>query len=806
MALGTYSQGILANKERKMNYIRFAVISLVASFALLFTACTQTPAPQAPASEETTLTTQAFISQTQTVDSTGDVGRYTSIVLNSLGNPVISYYDGTKSPPGTPNSAGNGDLKLVVCGNPTCSSGNTITTVERGTTIYTDDVGKYNSLVLDNRGFPVISYFDRGNGLMLAKCGNATCTSKSIRKVTSATNIIDTSLVLDGFGYPVIAYTTETFNSTGTRSTAFSLIRCGREDCSIVNPSKLVDAGEYISLALDRGDLPVISYYDARGGDLKVANCDRDCTTKGIRIVDSPGDVGQYSSLVLVTIRNTLGQISGQRPLISYYDVTNGDLKVVYCGNDSVQTVDSSGNVGQYTSLKWNPDTDPTISYYDAINKDLKVVICDPGSPLAQVPTTPCQEKQYNRLGTVDSTGDVGQDNALVVDSNGNPIISYYDTSNQDLKLAKAIDDKALLSATINRSAGQASPTANSPISFTAVFSKDVTGFTAEDVTLSGTAGATTATVSGGPKSYTITVSGMTTSGTVIASFAAGVATDASGNVNLAPTTSTGNSVTYDNSPPTAAPSITDTLGNPISLSTGWYRKQVKVTWNWSDNAGGSGVDAATCTTSTSSASQGEVELMATCNDIAGNQGIAYQLVIIDTVAPNITYLGASPTSPNAKGWYKNSVTVSFSGTDATSGIASCPNRTIGEGLAKTIPGVCTDNAGNRKSLVSPAFNIDKTKPVINVLMNGLVISNANSTVPTYSLAQGIPTASCETTDALSGVATTASLNLVKVTTTGEVAAANPPTAVGTYRTRCSGALDNADNSFAKTVTFKVTR
>jgi hypothetical protein len=88
----------------------------------------------------------------------------------------------------------------------------------------------------------------------------------------------------------------------------------------------------------------------------------------------------------------------------------------------------------------------------------------------------------------------------------------------------------------------------------------------------------------------------------------------------------------------------------------------------------------------------------------------------------------------------------------------------------------------------------------------GSIITNANSVIPSYALAQGIPTASCDTTDGVSGVATPASLSIVKVTSSGDVAAANPPTATGTYRARCSSALDNADNTNARTVTFKVTR
>src|SRR2546430_4784793 len=55
---------------------------------------------------------------------------------------------------------------------------------------------------------------------------------------------------------------------------------------------------------------------------------------------------------------------------------------------------------------------------------------------------------------------------------------------------------------TINQAAGQADPTSTSPISFTAVFSEPVSGFTGSDVTLTGTAGGTkTVTVSRGPSS-----------------------------------------------------------------------------------------------------------------------------------------------------------------------------------------------------------------------------------------------------------------------------------------------------------------
>ncbi|HSU64786.1 MAG TPA: N,N-dimethylformamidase beta subunit family domain-containing protein [Burkholderiales bacterium] len=109
---------------------------------------------------------------------------------------------------------------------------------------------------------------------------------------------------------------------------------------------------------------------------------------------------------------------------------------------------------------------------------------------------------------------------------------------------------------TIDKAAGQADPTGASPINFTAVFSKRVSGFSGAGVTISGTAGGTkTGTVSGGPSTYNVAVSGMSSAGTVIASIPAGVAQDAAGDANTA-STSTDNSVSFT-PPDTTPPSVT---------------------------------------------------------------------------------------------------------------------------------------------------------------------------------------------------------------------------------------------------------
>ena len=136
---------------------------------------------------------------------------------------------------------------------------------------------------------------------------------------------------------------------------------------------------------------------------------------------------------------------------------------------------------------------------------------------------------------------------ASINDIAGNDIIADF-TSGQTY-----IIDKTPPAVTINQAAGQPDPCTASPIRFTAVFSEPVTGFAADDVTIGGTAGATSVAVTeiapNNQTTYDVAVTGMTGSGTVIVSIGAARAQDAAGNGNQA-STSTDNSVTYDATPP----------------------------------------------------------------------------------------------------------------------------------------------------------------------------------------------------------------------------------------------------------------
>ena len=113
-------------------------------------------------------------------------------------------------------------------------------------------------------------------------------------------------------------------------------------------------------------------------------------------------------------------------PHISYYDQDNGDLKYAHWTGQKweIQSVETAGDVGQYTSLALDEQGQPHISYYDASLGDLKYAFWDGKSWV---------------IFTVDSPGNVGKFSSLALDPVGRPCISYYDETSGDLKYAQGI-------------------------------------------------------------------------------------------------------------------------------------------------------------------------------------------------------------------------------------------------------------------------------------------------------------------------------------------------------------------------------
>src|SRR6476646_3132155 len=124
----------------------------------------------------------------------------------------------------------------------------------------------------------------------------------------------------------------------------------------------------------------------------------------------------------------------------------------------------------------------------------------------------------------------------------------------------KALPDTVPPSVTISKAATQDDPTGLPTITFMAVFSEAVTGFTAADVSTAGStvAGTLTVSVMRSGSIYSVIVAGATGNGNVVASIPAGAAIDAAGNSSLA-STSTDNVVAFNTSVISDYPDQTNT-------------------------------------------------------------------------------------------------------------------------------------------------------------------------------------------------------------------------------------------------------
>ena len=251
-----------------------------------------------------------------TLDFAGDVGWYTSIAVGADGLPVISYT-------GSPTVS----LKVAKCSAADCTGTSTVTPMDPS-----EVLGAGTSIKIGSDGLAAISYQNvlaapGVRGLRVAKCGQADCAENSTFTTVDPQLTVGlfSSITLDDLGRPVISY-----QGLG----GLKVAKCLLADCTGVkgNPSNLVDSSgigvQYTSIAIGQGGRPLVAYYDADNLDLRVAKCaNADCLgTSQVTAVDSAGDVGQFASMAIG---------ADGLPVIAYYDATNGDLKVVKCATQT---------------------------------------------------------------------------------------------------------------------------------------------------------------------------------------------------------------------------------------------------------------------------------------------------------------------------------------------------------------------------------------------------------------------------------------------------------------------------------------
>ena len=327
-----------------------------------------------------------------------DRGQYTSMV--SVGGiPAIAYYD-----------VANGDLRYV-----------------RAKDV--NGAGWEQSLVLDSAG-----NVGRGISMKVANIGGDLITKNYSTLMASVAGTATN-------GTPAIAYYDQ---SNGKLKYVLSNTATGSDwSDPVIVQSTAGDVGSHLSMELVNG-FPAIAYFNVTTGDLVYCRAtsmaglthnlrDENGTlvTKSFglltytpawgtpQIIDSLGIVGQFPSLAVVNGQPTT---TAGAPAISYYDVTNGDLKYVRSNNEngipSVDplapaawgqpiTVQSVGDVGRNTSLVMS-DGIPAISYQDVTAENVKFIHLSDASGYSKLAVT--NDTTWNGTINLDGTALIAPD------------------------------------------------------------------------------------------------------------------------------------------------------------------------------------------------------------------------------------------------------------------------------------------------------------------------------------------------------------------------------------------------------------
>jgi hypothetical protein len=324
-----------------------------------------------------------------TMESDGEIGKYSSIAIDDANNIHISYLDNT-------------DDILKYAYRPS----------EGSWSIYTVDFvgngGLHTSIVVDGAKGVHISYYDGTNGdLKYAYKTNGG--SWAIETVDSAGQVgRSSSITLDSANGVHIGYRGENGDS----------LKYAYKPSGGAWTNQTVDSvgevGAHPSIALDDSNGVHMNYLDITNQDLKYAY-KPDGGSWNTYTIESEGQTGHDSSIAIDSANGVhMSYNSGSDTLKYAYKP--------YGGNWANYTVDSTTQTGSDTSIALDNTYGIHISYRDQGYKDLKYAFKPNGGNWT--------------THTVDSKGDIGLYTSIAIGNNNEVHISYCDYANLDLKYA----------------------------------------------------------------------------------------------------------------------------------------------------------------------------------------------------------------------------------------------------------------------------------------------------------------------------------------------------------------------------------
>ncbi len=261
------------------------------------------------------------------VDTHPDSGFDSSIAVPPDGLPVISYYARDISDPVSLTPDG---IRVLKCGNASCSSGNTITDMDQAALL-----SGPTSIAIGNDGLPVIAYYAGDQNLAyylkVGKCTQPDCSSFD-REIISNSSSDKFDITIGADGNPIIA--------TIFQSNFLTLFFCQDPLCSLTK-WWIVDASNMFfgpSITLNTDGLPIVSYVDAETRELKFVKCkvfNNQCMGEESMprvLTKMPAFTNEFEKYVAQTDINL---DSDGLPLIAYYAADSSaklqDMRVIKC-------------------------------------------------------------------------------------------------------------------------------------------------------------------------------------------------------------------------------------------------------------------------------------------------------------------------------------------------------------------------------------------------------------------------------------------------------------------------------------------